>query len=238
MMRWHAQHPWAMWCNVWIMATRTWLTNERTAPSHVSVHVRCVEGTLSLVSCSVSPRRRNTKYTLYSFLDFAIHFCVWSHIVFRQFLSVANSYTPVGCSRPRSTVNAICNKNSLNSWKFFRRIFPITASTRSNRLPIPPCRKLTLCCSCKSKWALVVLHLLLVAIVAKQAMHAWNRICASMIRYYNLAHLNEATICLVVEVLLCCQMVSVIFIRKSIPSSTKIFVSMIFNHSNTEFLIS
>ena len=43
---------------------------------------------------------------------------------------------------------------------------------------------------------------------------------------------------LIVEVFLCGQMVSVIFIRKSIPSSTKIFVSMIFNHSNTEFLIS
>ena len=33
-------------------------------------------------------------------------------------------------------------------------------------------------------------------------------------------------------------MVRVIFIRKNIPSSTKIFVSMIFNHSNTDFLIS
>ena len=43
---------------------------------------------------------------------------------------------------------------------------------------------------------------------------------------------------LIVELFLCCQMVSVIFIRKSIPSSTKIFVSMIFNHSSTEFLIS
>ena len=42
---------------------------------------------------------------------------------------------------------------------------------------------------------------------------------------------------LVVEVFLFCQMVSVISIRKSIPSSTMIFVSMIFNHSNTECLI-
>ena len=33
-------------------------------------------------------------------------------------------------------------------------------------------------------------------------------------------------------------MVSVIFIRKSIPSSTKLFVSLIFNHSTTEFWIS
>ena len=41
-----------------------------------------------------------------------------------------------------------------------------------------------------------------------------------------------------VEVFLCGQMVTVILIRKSIPSSTKIFVSMMFNHSNTEFLIS
>ena len=43
---------------------------------------------------------------------------------------------------------------------------------------------------------------------------------------------------LIVEVFLCGQMVSVIFIRESIPSSTKIFVSMIFNHSFTEFWIS
>ena len=43
---------------------------------------------------------------------------------------------------------------------------------------------------------------------------------------------------LIMEVFLCGQMVSMIFIRKSIPSSTKIFVSMIFNHSITEFLIS
>ena len=41
-----------------------------------------------------------------------------------------------------------------------------------------------------------------------------------------------------VEVFLCGQMVKVIFIRKSILSSTKIYVSMIFNHSNTEFWIS
>ena len=40
------------------------------------------------------------------------------------------------------------------------------------------------------------------------------------------------------RVFLCSQMVSVIFIRKSIPSSTKFFVSMIFNHSITEFWIS
>ena len=43
-MRWHAQHHWAMRCNVWIMTTRTWLTNKRTAHPRVSVHVRCVEG--------------------------------------------------------------------------------------------------------------------------------------------------------------------------------------------------
>ena len=33
-------------------------------------------------------------------------------------------------------------------------------------------------------------------------------------------------------------MVSVIFIRKSIPSSTKVFVTMIFNHSIAECFIS
>ena len=49
--------------------------------------------------------------------------------------------------------------------------------------------------------------------------------------------LNEATICSESRGILV-LMVSVIFIRKSIPSSTKIFVSMIFNHSNTEYLIS
>ena len=72
--------------------------------------------TLSLVSCSISPSRCNTQHTLLSFLDFVVRFCVWSHIVFcRQFLSVANScktchlmcclHTPIGYSRPRSTVN-------------------------------------------------------------------------------------------------------------------------------------
>ena len=40
------------------------------------------------------------------------------------------------------------------------------------------------------------------------------------------------------RVFLCSQMVSMIFIHKSIPSSTKFFVSMIFNHSTTEFWIS
>ena len=34
----------AMRCSVWIMTTRTWLRNKRTAHSRVSVHVRCVEG--------------------------------------------------------------------------------------------------------------------------------------------------------------------------------------------------
>ena len=43
---------------------------------------------------------------------------------------------------------------------------------------------------------------------------------------------------LVVEVLLYCQMVGMIFIRKSIPFSAKFFVSIIFNHSITEFWIS
>ena len=43
---------------------------------------------------------------------------------------------------------------------------------------------------------------------------------------------------LIERVLLCGQMVSVIFIRKSIPLSTKFLVSMFFNHSTTEFWIS
>ena len=37
-----------MRCNVWIMTTRTWLTNKRTAHSRASVHVRCVDGVLGL----------------------------------------------------------------------------------------------------------------------------------------------------------------------------------------------
>ena len=46
--------------------------------------------TLSLVSCSVSPRKRNTKYSSF-LLDFAIHFCTCSQTVFcdRQFFSVS-----------------------------------------------------------------------------------------------------------------------------------------------------
>ena len=82
----HFMHGWDHMRNtleqcgaMWIMTTRTWLTNKRTAHSRVSVHVRCVESvlglgghvvigvTLSLVSCSVSPRRRNTKYRFLSF---------------------------------------------------------------------------------------------------------------------------------------------------------------------------
>ena len=43
---------------------------------------------------------------------------------------------------------------------------------------------------------------------------------------------------LVVEVFLFGQMVSVIFICESIPSSTNFFISMMLNHSNTEFMIS
>ena len=47
--------------------------------------------TLSLVSCSVSPRRRNTKYRFHFLLDFVVHFCTCSQTVFcdRQFLPVA-----------------------------------------------------------------------------------------------------------------------------------------------------
>ena len=44
--------------------------------------------------------------------------------------------------------------------------------------------------------------------------------------------------CKVDNACLCGQMVSMIFICKSIPSSTKFFVSMTFNHSITEFWIS
>ena len=47
--------------------------------------------TLSLVSCSVSPRRRNTKYRFLFLLDFVVHFCTCSQTVFcdRQFLPAA-----------------------------------------------------------------------------------------------------------------------------------------------------
>ena len=51
--------------------------------------------TMSLVSCSVSPRRRNTKYRVLSLVDFVVHLCTCSQTVFcdRQFSSVANYCT-------------------------------------------------------------------------------------------------------------------------------------------------
>ena len=51
--------------------------------------------TLSLVSCSVSPRKRNTKYRFLSFWIFVVHFCTCSQTVFCdcQFFSVANYCT-------------------------------------------------------------------------------------------------------------------------------------------------
>ena len=103
------------------MTTRNRLTNKRTAHSRVSVHVRCVLKvfwvlvvTLSLVSCSVSPRRRNTldghvvigvvlgfttptqyQVQISFLLDFVVYFCTCSQTVFcdRQFLSAANHCT-------------------------------------------------------------------------------------------------------------------------------------------------
>ena len=47
--------------------------------------------TLSLVSCPVSPRKRNTKYRFHFLLDVVVHFCTCSQTVFcdRQFLPVA-----------------------------------------------------------------------------------------------------------------------------------------------------
>ena len=48
----------------------------------------------------------------------------------------------------------------------------------------------------------------------------------------------KSPVALIERVFLCGHMVGMIFIRKSIPSSTMSFVSMIFNHSITEFWIS
>ena len=143
-MIWHAQHPWAMRCNVWIMTTRTWLTNRRTSHSRVSVHVRCVEGVLGLgghvVTGVVLGFTTQTQYQIQmSFLlDFVVHLCTGNQTVFcdRQFLSVANYCTsrkwviwgvvfthPVGYSRPPSAVTDFHDKNSKFSacWDSFRK---------------------------------------------------------------------------------------------------------------------
>ena len=108
-------------------------------------------------------------------------------------------------------------------------------------LPIPPCRRWTAC--------------LLLLVSLRVSRHLWffscfllqslkGRQCLLEIRAMSQWHSIRILLiwmkppfALIVEIFLCGQMVSVIFIRKNIPSSTKI-VLMIFNHSITEFLIS
>ena len=64
--------------------------------------------TLSLVSCSVSPRRRNAKLQISFLLDFVVHFCTCSQTVFcdRQFFSVANYCTPL--HRENGSFEVVC----------------------------------------------------------------------------------------------------------------------------------
>ena len=108
-------------------------------------------------------------------------------------------------------------------------------------LPIPPCRRWT---SCLPLFVLVRVsrHMWFFSCFLLQSLQ--GRQCLLEIRTISQWHSigtllfsMKPPFVLIVEVFLCSQMVSVIFIRKSIPSSTKFFVSMIFNHPITECLI-
>ena len=110
-----------------------------------------------------------------------------------------------------------------------------------NLVNIPSCGRRTLCplLTCVR----VSRHLWVSFCFSLQSMRGWQ--CLFEIRSLRqsksirtLLIWMKPPFALIERVFLCSQMVSVIFIRKSIPSSTKFFVSMIFNHSTTEFWIS
>ena len=108
-------------------------------------------------------------------------------------------------------------------------------------MPIPPCRRRTLCPLLT--FVIVSRHLWVFFCFSLQSMQ--GRQCLFEIRSLpqwnsirTLLILMKPPFALIERVFLCGQMVSVIFTCKSIPSSTKFFVSMIFNHSTTEFWIS
>ena len=145
---------------------------------------------------------------------------------------------------------------------FCRRIFPNTASNKSPRslntwcisvltfgmirsppwtLPIP--RRRWTACFPLLVFVRVSRHLWFFSCFLLQSLQ--GRQCLleirSMPQWHSIGTLviwMKPPFVLIVEVFLYCKMVSVIFIRKSIPSLTNFFISMIFNHSNTKFLIS
>ena len=144
----------------------------------------------------------------------------------------------------RNLPNTASNRSprSLSTWCFSVLTFGMIKSPPWT-LPIPPCGRWTLCPLLipvrVSRHLWVSFCFLLQSLQGRQCMleirsvPQWHSIRTLLIWMKPPFALIERE-----RVFWCGQMVSVIFIRKSIPSSTKIFVSMIFNHSITEFLIS
>ena len=105
-------------------------------------------------------------------------------------------------------------------------------------LPIPPCKRWTACLpllvfvrvsGCQWFFSCFLMRSLQgrQCVLEIRSMPQWHSIRTLLIWM-------KPPFLLKMEVFLLCQMASVIFIRKNIPSSTKIFVSMIFNYSNME----
>ena len=149
-----------------------------------------------------------------------------------------------------------CNKINWVRESHFRRFSPNTARNGSLRslntwltsltfwlvrppspLPIPPCRRWTFCLPLPGLvW--IKRHVQFVScflLYSSQCRQILLEI-RTLPQWHTVRTLLAPSL-LRVEVFLYYQMVSVIFIRKSIPSSTNFFMSMILNHPNTAFLI-
>ena len=88
---------------------------------------------------------------------------------------------------------------------------------------------------CQNSWTFVRLLLLFVSIAARLTM---AREVRSVRRSHSIGTLlvrMKPPVTLKERVFLWGQMVGMVFIRQSIPFSAKFFVSIIFNHSTTEF---
>ena len=147
--RWHDGYKWNLSHNVvcnpmWRKRNETNKTELRALSLHVSMFMCFVWKvlwvsvvTLSLVSCSVSPRRRNTKSRVLSF--WMLQFMSWPDCVLWSSISsvakLLHTFTlrkrvisgvvftpPVGYSRPPSAVNDPTVTKWLNSWKSFSKI--------------------------------------------------------------------------------------------------------------------
>ena len=107
------------------VTTRTQLT-KRITHSHVSVHVRCVEGVQGIGSHVVIGRAVSTQ-TLHQvqisfLLDFAVHFCTCSQTVFcdRHVLVVANCCTLMHRENGYLRCCVHGRAHNVTLWGFFR----------------------------------------------------------------------------------------------------------------------